>query len=315
LPLAGPKSSAEEAIDRLAGFIPPERVLVVTGAGLAGPLADRLPVPRENFLIEPRAASTGPALAWASWEAARRDPEAVVLSLHADWHVPDPAAFARTARAALDAAVHHRRLVTVGIVPTRPETGYGYIIPAAPLDDTARAVGRFAEKPTRERAEAMIREGALWNSGLFAWTARTLLEQVERWTPEIAKALPRLDRGPGDFFREIEEISIDVGVLERSDRVAVVAGQFAWDDIGTWEALTRVRPQDARGNVTVGAVVLDGVDNCVVWSESLPIVMAGVQDLVAVEANGRILIIHRSRAADLKKTLEKLPPEIRDLPS
>ena len=129
LPLAGPGSSAEESVDRLAGLIPRERILVVAGAGLAARLQERLQLPRENMLVEPRAASTAPALIWATWEARRRDPDAEVLSLHADWAVGDAAAFRRTADLALAIARRHDRLVTVGVVPSRPETGYGYIVP------------------------------------------------------------------------------------------------------------------------------------------------------------------------------------------
>src|SRR5688572_891171 len=134
LPLAGSGSTAEETVERLTGLIPRERVLVVTGAALAPRLQERLRLPADNFLIEPRAASTGPALVWATWEARRRDPDAEVLSLHADWAVGDAAAFRSTAILALEAARGHDRLVTVGIVPSRPETGYGYIVPGKPLD-------------------------------------------------------------------------------------------------------------------------------------------------------------------------------------
>src|SRR5207249_2172317 len=130
-----------------------------------------------NMLIEPRPASTAPALIWATFEAQRRDPEAEVLSLHADWAVGDAAAFRRTADVALTTARTHDRLVTVGVVPSRPETGYGYIVPGAPLDGDARTVARFSEKPDAATALDLMAAGALWNSGLFAWTAGRLLAE------------------------------------------------------------------------------------------------------------------------------------------
>ena len=145
LPLAGSVSTAEESIDRLTGLIPRERILVVTGAALATQIQQRLQLPQTNILVEPRAASTAPALIWATWEAQRRDPEAEVLSLHADWAVGDAAAFRRTADIALTIARQHDCLVTVGVVPSRPETGYGYIVPGPPLGDGARMVARFSE--------------------------------------------------------------------------------------------------------------------------------------------------------------------------
>ncbi|HXE57000.1 MAG TPA: sugar phosphate nucleotidyltransferase [Gemmatimonadales bacterium] len=314
LPLAGDRSTAEQAVARLEGLVPRERVLVVTGRALVEPLRRALDLPAGNFLVEPRAASTAPALVWATWEALRRDPEAEVLSLHADWAVGDDAAFRRTAARALDAARAHGALVTVGIVPSRPETGYGYIVPGEALDgDTAR-VHRFTEKPDAARALDLIAAGALWNSGLFAWTAGTLLAQIERHTPEIAPRLAALREGRvAEFFEQVTPVSIDVGLLERSESVIVVRGAFPWDDVGTWDALARVRQRDPRGNVAVGPVHLHDAEDCVVWSDGDPIVLSGVHGLVVVRANGRILVLDRRRAADLKQVLDRLPERVREV--
>lgn len=314
LPLSGAASSAEEAVERLTGLIPRDRVLVVTGEPLAVRLQESLHIPVGNILVEPLAASTAPALIWATWEAQRRDPDADVLSLHADWAVGDAAAFRRTADLALTTARTHDRLVTVGAVPSRPETGYGYIVPGAPLDESARTVARFSEKPDAATALDLMAAGALWNSGLFAWTSHRLLDEVARHTPEVASALPKLRSSdvPG-FFRAVTPISIDVGLLERSGAVAVVTGAFAWDDVGTWAALARVRPKDPNGNIIVGKAFLHESQDCIVWSDSDPIVLSGVQDLVVVHANGRILIMPAERAAAMKHLLDALPPEIRDI--
>ena len=316
LPLAGSTSTAEESIDRLTGLIPRERTLVVTGGALVAQIQAKLKLPRENVLVEPRAASTAPALIWATSEAQRRDPEAEVLSLHADWAVGDAAAFRRTADTALATARQHDRLVTVGVVPSRPETGYGYIVPGAPLGDGVRMVARFSEKPDAATALDLMAAGALWNSGLFAWTAERLLTEVEKHTPEIAPHLPTLRAGDvGRFFDDVTPISIDVGLLERSASVAVVSGAFAWDDIGTWQALTRVRPKDPNGNVVVGNASLHDSEDCIVWSERDTVVLSGVKDLIVVQANGRILVMPAERAASMKQLLDALPPEIRDVQS
>lgn len=316
LPLAGSGSSAEGAVERLTGLIPRDRILVVAGERLSGRLQQRLKLPRENILVEPIAASTAPALIWATWEAGHRDPDAEVLSLHADWAIGDAAAFRRTAGVALAAARHHDRLVTVGVVPSRPETGYGYIVPGAPLDEVTRTVARFSEKPDAATALDLMAAGALWNSGLFAWTAERLLAEVRAHTPEVAPALPALEGGDvAKFFRAVAPISIDVGVLERSRNVAVVRGEFAWDDVGTWQALARVRPKDPSGNVAVGEVFLHDAHDCVVWTEGDPVVLSGVQDLVVVHANGRILVMPTHRAAAMKQLLDALPSAIRDTPA
>jgi mannose-1-phosphate guanylyltransferase len=313
LPLTGSSSTAEEAVERLTGLIPRERILVVTGPSLAPRLQQKLQLSSTNVLVEPRAASTAPALIWASAEAQRRDSDAEVLSLHADWAVGDAAAFRRTADLALTTARQYQRLVTVGVVPSRPETGYGYIVPGPPLGDGARMVARFSEKPDAATALDLMAAGALWNSGLFAWTAERLLAEAEAHTPEVAAQLGALRSGDVEtFFREVTPISIDVGLLERSSSVAVVSGAFAWDDIGTWQALTRVRPKDPNGNVLVGRAFAHNSEDCIVWAERDTVVLSGVQDLIVVQANGRILVMPVEHAASMKQLLDALPPAIRD---
>jgi mannose-1-phosphate guanylyltransferase len=139
---------------------------------------------------------------------------------------------------------------------------------------------------------------------------------VEAHTPEVAPYLPALRAGEVErFFREVTPISIDVGLLERSASVAVVSGAFAWDDIGTWQALTRVRPKDTSGNLTVGNAFLHDSEDCIVWSDRDTVVLSGVQDLIVVQANGRILVMPSERAASMKQLLDALPPEIRDVHS
>jgi len=313
LPLSGSGTSAKEAVERLTGLIARDRTLVVAGATLAPKLQAALQLPPGNILVEPRAASTAPALIWATWEARQRDPEAEVLSLHADWAVGDAAAFRRTADNALETARRHDRLVTVGVVPSRPETGYGYIVPGPPLDEQARTVARFSEKPDAATALDLMAAGALWNSGLFAWTADRLLAEVKAHTPEVAHALPALEAGDvGRFFRDVTPISIDIGLLERSAAVAVVSGAFAWDDVGTWQAMARVRPKDPDGNVVVGEAFLQDAHDCVVWTGGDPVVLFGVKDLVVVHANGRILVMPTERAAAMKQLLDAMPPTLRD---
>ena len=314
LPLTGPRTLLEESLLRLEGLVPPERTLVVAGAALQARLRALLELPAANILAEPRAASTGPALVWATWEARRRDRDADVLSVHADWTINDAEGFRRSADAALGAARAHDRLVLVGVMPSRPEPGYGYLIPGDPLGTDAKIVKRFTEKPDRKAAEKLIRGGALWNSGMFAWTADRLLQEVTAHTPEIAPHLSALQADdPARFFGAVTPVSIDVGVLERSALVAMVPGKFEWDDIGTWEALPRVRDTDPYGNVAVGPVFAQDSSGCVAWSDAEPIVLSGVKDLVVVRANGRILVMHRSKAAELKATLDQLPSDVRDV--
>lgn len=313
LPLSGSEPLLAEAIRRLDGLVPPERVLIVTARRLTQDTRALVPsLPPENVLGEPRAASTAPALAWATAVAGARDSEATVLSLHADWHVGDAEAFRRTARKALEAAMRHDALVTVGMVPTRPEIGYGYIEPGDALDEDARRVVRFVEKPDRARAEALIAAGALWNSGLFAWSADRFFAEARAHAPELAPHLDLLLAGAvEEFFAGVTPIAVDHSHFERSARVVVVSGAFAWDDVGTWDALHRTRAHDPQGNAIVGRGVAHDSRDCVIWADDGPIVVDGVHDLVVVRANGITLVTTRERAARLKDLLEHLPSDLR----
>lgn len=317
LPLSTDRPLLADTVERLRGLIPPEQVLVITGARYATETRRLLDgLPPDNVLAEPRAASTGPALAWGTTVAAARDPGASVLSLHADWHVGDADAFRRTAAHALDVAESHDVLVTVGVVPTRPDVGYGYIRRGDALAPDAWRVQQFVEKPDAVRAAQLIAEGALWNSGLFAWTAERFAAETEAVAPEIAPHLSRLAAEDVEgFFREVVPIAVDISHFERSRRVAVVPGAFPWDDVGTWSALGRVRAEDADGNVTVGSALVRDARGNVVWAEDGRVVVDGVSDLVVVRANGMTLVTTRERAQHLKSLLDTLPNDMRTLSS
>lgn len=317
LPLAGDEPLIRQTIERVAPIVPPERLRILTGERLAAPILDALPdLGRAQLLIEPMAKGTAPVLAWAAHEIARVEPGAVMVSLHAD-HVIEPASALRELMEALAASDSiDDRLFTVGARPTRPETGYGYIRPGAMLEGSLEAfdVERFVEKPARSVAEQYVRDGYLWNTGIFAWKASTLLDEIRDRTPEIAALLPLLDAGDVDaFFERCPSLTIDVGVLERSDRVAVVPAPFAWDDVGTWDALGRSRASDDRGNVGVGLATFVESTDCVAWAEDGAVVVFGASDMIVVRSRGITFVAPRDRAADLKTLLDQLPERLRRL--
>ena len=309
LPLAGGEPLLVESVRRILPLIPAERVLVVTSRGLAEATRQALPMlPGSNVLAEPRAASTAPALAWATAHAARQDPGATILSLHADWTVKDADGFRAAAAAAMDLAEREDLLVTVGARPERPETGYGYVIPGPALG-TGHRIERFQEKPSAVQAEALVRTGALWNTGLFAWTARRLRAEMVAHTPELAAALPKLDAGDVEgAFSAAQAVSIDVGVWERTQRGAVIGAAFGWDDVGSWAALPRVRQADGAGNVLAGQSHAVDAENCVVWSDDGATVVYGLSNVVVVSSRGRTLVTTPDKAPELKKLLDRLPP-------
>jgi mannose-1-phosphate guanylyltransferase len=293
--------------------VPEERTLILTNASLVDPIAALAPaIPRENLIAEPRPAGTAAALAWAAREIARRDgDDAVMISIHADWAIGDPEGFRAALAGAADAAVAHQALITVGVVPERPDTGFGYIQPGEDLGGGVRRVRRFIEKPNRARAEEMVRDGYLWNSGIFVWRAGDFLAEVAALTPEIGPHLATHSNDLHAFFGAVTNpISVDVGVLERSERVLVMAGDFGWDDIGTWAALSRVRTHDADGNATNGVVHTLASQNNVVHAEGGAVVLYGVSDLVVVTKGGLTLVTTVDKASDLKTLIESLPASI-----
>lgn len=309
LPLAGDRPLLAQAVRRLDGLVPPDRILILTGPFLVERVTALIPeVPASQILAEPRAASTAPALVWAAQWIARRDPGAQMLSLHADWAVGDEAAFRATAARALDTAREHDVLVTVGVKPTRAEPGYGYIVAGRGMGRGARRVRRFVEKPTPKRAATLKRQGALWNTGLFAWGIERFLFESTTHARELKAGLPALAAGDAaGFFSAVTAVAVDVAVLERTKRLAVVTGTFRWDDIGSWDALFRIRTTDPHGNITVGNVTLgDDVRRCVLWSEGEHLAASGITDLVVVRANGHTLVLPTGRADRLKQLVQRM---------
>lgn len=315
LPLASDLPLIRDTLDRILPLVPAQRIRILTGADLAGPILATLPeLGAENLLLEPRAAGTAPVLAWAAAELERHDPDAVMISLHADHVINPPAAFRDLLREAVRVATEHRRLVTIGAVPSRPETGYGYIRVGDPLADTsARHVARFVEKPDAATAEEYVAStDYLWNTGLFVWRATDLLDQLQAHTPELASGVEQLRTGDWQaFFRDAPVLSIDEGLLERSDRVAVLPATFEWDDVGTWDALFRTTAADADGNVRVGEGWAVDSNGNALYADDGAVIAYGVDDLVIVRTNGVTLVMHRSRSAELKKLLAAIPERLR----
>src|SRR5690625_754689 len=315
LPLGGEDPLLTETVRRIEPLVPLERLRILTGENLRTPSLRAVPeLTEENLLVEPTARGTAPALAWAAAEIVESDPDAVMISLHAD-HMIEPASeFLQLLRAVASAAAEDDRLYTIGVVPTRPETGYGYIMVGDQLRGEPELFedADFVEKPDPDTAhEYLLRGGHLWNSGIFVWRAEALLTQLAKHTPEIGKHLGLIADGKVDtFFGTIPDLSIDEGLLERSDRVSVARATFEWDDIGTWDAVARTRPADQDGNVVVGQGYLIDSEGCIAWADDGQIVVFGAEDLVVVRSGEVTFVAPREKTAELKKLLADLPEEL-----
>jgi mannose-1-phosphate guanylyltransferase len=311
LPLASERPLIVDTIDRACALTDAGHVRILAGEHLARPFRAALTdLPDEAYWVEPRARGTAPVLAWAARKLVAIDPDAVMVSLHADHLIEPVEAFRDTVAAAVEVAARDELLVCVGAVPDRVETGYGHVEPGEPIaaPGAARAyrVRAFHEKPDRDTARRYVEAGYLWNTGIFVWKASVLLEELERHAPEIARHLPLIDTSDAAFFDAVPESVIDRAVMERSERVATVAASFTWDDVGSWEAISRTRESDASGNVAIGeARAVDSSGN-VVFAESGSVVLFGVDDLVVVRTADTTLVLPRDRAADLKSLLAQL---------
>jgi mannose-1-phosphate guanylyltransferase/mannose-6-phosphate isomerase len=317
LPLVGDRSTYQETLLRVRDpmFAAP---IVITGPNFhffARRQAEEVGV-EATVVIEPMRRDSAAAIAAATEIAATRDPQATVLALAADHIIPDIESFRATClagRAIADAG----RIVTFGIRPTEPKTSYGYILPGEALGDGGvYAVKKFVEKPDDTTAVRYLREGYLWNSGNFLFRADVLLSELKRLEPEIASAISEaVSRASNDLgfvrlqpdaFARAPQKSIDYAVMEKTDRMAVVEGQFRWSDIGSWDALFDITPRDSAGNVLQGPVVTVDSNDCVVHSHDRLTAVVGVKDLVVVHTSDAVMVVPRSRAQDVRELVDKL---------
>ena len=322
LPLVGDRSTYQETLLRVQDpmFAPP---IVITGPNFhffARRQAEEIGVDA-TVVIEPMRRDSGPAIAAATAVALKRDPNAVVLALAADHIILDAPQFRATCIAGR-AAAEAGRIVTFGIRPTEPKTSYGYILPGEAIGKSGvHAVKSFVEKPDAATAGRYVRDGYLWNSGNFLFRADVLLAELKRLEPDMTAAIEdavakastdlgflRLQDGA---FGRAPQKSIDYAVMEKTDRAAVVAGDFRWSDIGSWDALFDITPHDAQGNVIQGPVVTTDASGCVIHSDGRLTAVVGVKDLVVVSTSDALMVVPRARSQDVRELVAKLKKEKR----
>jgi mannose-1-phosphate guanylyltransferase len=328
LPLLGPRSLLQTTGDRLAPFTTPERTLVVCGPQHAAAVAGQLPaLPPANVVVEPAPKGSGPAIGLAAAIVARHDPDALMGSFAADHDVRDPAAFGRALRTALEAA-ESGWLVTIGLTPSRPETGYGYVertdeVVVETADGTAYRAASFVEKPDLARAETYVASGRfLWNASMFVWRARSLLAEMARLQPELHAGLKRIadawgtpdqDTVLAEVWAALPTSTIDQGIMEHAARVAVVPSAMGWSDIGDWHGLARLAEHDPEGNSYHGEVVPVASTNSAVWSETGRLIaLVGVDNLIVVDTPDGLLVADRARAQEVRRVVELLKERRRD---
>ncbi len=323
LKVFGEDTLIQSTVKRLGSLIPPERVFIVTHERYISKTQEQLPdVPPENILAEPISRNTAPCINFAAVEIAKRDPEAVMVVLPADHVIQHEDRFLDVLRAAIKRASEPGALVTIGIKPTHPATGYGYIqfdtnTEHADSDEQilASPVRTFAEKPDLATAERFLDSGDfLWNSGMFIWRADAILENLERFLPKTFAAFEPLAASDDADIRPLvrsafeasESISIDYGVMERAAHVYVVPGSFGWNDVGDWKAVYDLSEKDDHGNAVQGDVIVHDSSRNLVHSKDKLFVLVGLHDLVVVETDDATLICSRDSAQQVKTVVEYL---------
>jgi len=324
-PLTGTlRSLLQATVDRLSPLAPATRVHVVTGVTHAAAVARQLPdVPEGNILVEPSPRDSCAAIALAAAVIAVREPDALMGAFPADHLVADPELFAVTVRTAAAVAAHGY-LATIGITPTRPEVGYGYLHTGDPLPEVPGAlrIEEFAEKPSYDVAEKYLASGHhLWNAGMFLWRVSVFLEELARQRPalhagvsRIASAweMPAREAVLAEEWPRLEKISVDYAVMEgaaAAGRVATVPGDFGWNDVGDFRTLGDLLPADQAGNVVIGSgqtLLADASHNVIVPAGGRLVAALGVEDLVVVDTEDVVLVCHRNRAQDVKKLVDQL---------
>lgn len=317
LPLGGDVSLLRATRDRIAELVAPEHTLVVTSEALAERVREELPeLPADNVLAEPVGRNTAPCVGWAASVVARRDPEAVLMVLPADHHIGNPSAFRRVLALAADAA-RDGDMVTVGVRPTRPETGYGYVELGEELAPGVVRARRFVEKPDELRARQFLAAGRfLWNSGMFFFRADELLKMISQHLPGLSEVLRQYDEAAARgeerallqrTYEKLPAISIDHGVMEKAARVSVVPGDFGWSDVGSWTSAWELAEQDEDQNALFGEVIAVDVRGSYVRTTSGKVVaVVGLEDVVVVDTEDALLVMPRGRSQDVRAVVEAL---------
>ncbi|MFT5050855.1 MAG: mannose-1-phosphate guanylyltransferase [Chlamydiales bacterium] len=316
LTIASDRPLIDETFRRLDGLVPPERILVVTGAAHADEVRAALPqLPEANLLVEPSAHNTLPCAALAAFEIRRRCERSIQILLPADHIIRPTDRFQASLRAGIETAARDASFVTFGVQPTHASTGYGYIETGAPQaeaqGESVLAVEAFHEKPDAHRAEAYLESGRhLWNSGIFIWDSTTFLAELQRQAAHIHDGLADVDpRACDAAYDALPSVSLDVGLMEGAGSVRVLPIDYTWDDVGSWSALFDVLSGDSDGHRVVGGAQVASVDSqdCVVFGPPGSITaLIGVSDLVVVQTERATLVCPRDRAQDVRRAVEQI---------
>ena len=312
------KTMIQQTVERIRPLVNPEDIFIATNKSYKDLVREQLPeIPEENVLYEPVGRNTAPGIGLGAVHIRRKYGDAVMLVLPSDHQIKYKGMFINVLKEGISVAEEAQNLVTLGITPLAPETGYGYIKfnPEVTKDDAFK-VDRFVEKPDAAKAKEYLEsEEYLWNSGMFVWKASTILDSISKHLPEIYSGLTRIESAIGTedeesilrgVFESLPSESIDYGVLEKESNIYVIPGTFGWDDVGSWLSVERMRPLNESGNAVNGNVLTVDVKDCIIEGEKKLIAAVGIRDLVVVDTEDAILICAKDSTGDIRKIVENL---------
>lgn len=320
LNLSGKEVMINEAIDRLAGVVAYKDIFVVTNKEQYQKVVTVTDgrIEKGHILSEPASRNTSACIGYAAMEIIKKYGDGVMVITPSDAFIRDNIEFASVLSKAVEVAGETDKLVTIGIKPTFPATGYGYIN-FEKSDKSYNKVIRFVEKPNADKAKEYYKSGAyLWNSGMFIWKASVILEKFKKYLPEIYKHLQDIGSAMGTsrenkviakVYPIMENVSIDYGIMEKSDDIVVVSGDFGWNDVGCWDMLGVLKSTDSLGNTVVGNVLNVDTKNCILYSSGKLIATVGIDNLIVVETDDAIMICPKNKSQDVKKIVEELKAE------
>lgn len=320
LGLLSTRTMLQQTFDRIVPLLPPDHIYVITNASYVDDVCAQLPeIPPEQIIGEPEGRGTAPPLGFGALLLRQRDPDSIMASLAADHYIQKEQDF-REAVCAAEEIASRDFLVTFGVKPSYPETGYGYIEAGEELDQVqgwrSYKVKRFVEKPDEQTAERFIASGNYsWNAGMFIWRSSIILEEIARHLPKLSRKLSALAEAGAvtggeetfqSIWREMESETIDVGIMEKSSRVAVLPLDVGWSDVGNWASLLTILPGDGNRNVVIGDHIGMETTNSLIYSNSRLIATVGLSDMIVVDTDDIVLVCHKEDAQKVKHLVEAL---------
>ena len=316
--IVGENTMIQDTVNRLDGLVSNERIYIVTNKVQKMRVKEQLPqIPEENIIDEPFGKNTAACIGLASVIIKSKNKDAVMITLPADHLIKDDQEFRNCLLKASEFANNSKGLVTIGITPTRPETGYGYIqFDESESSKSIHKVLTFAEKPNIETARRFLQAGDfLWNSGIFIWNVETILSEMKKYLPDLSDGLDKISEAVGTpefdkqlvyVYGQLKSISIDYGVMEKSDKVFLTKADFYWNDVGNWEAVYEISDKDDEGNVIIGDVYTEKSYSSYIFSPRKFTAAIGVENLIVINTNESLLICHRSNAQDVRQIVDYL---------